>query len=342
MVDSRFFHHHGPLSLQVLAEIGECTLQDHRFADVTVKNVATLQDATEHDIAFLSNEKYIHQLSQTKATACILHKNHIGKAPKELACLVAENPYYSYAKIAASLFPEHTPNDGHISEHAVIDASAHIGKDCTVEPLAYIGPDAVIGDHCHIARHTSIGKGVILGNHCHIHANVSITHSIIGQHVTVHSGARIGQDGFGFATTQNGEHVTVPQLGRVVIGDRVNIGANSCIDRGSTTDTIIGDGCRIDNLVQIAHNVQMGKGCIIVSQVGISGSTKLGNFVVLGGQVGMAGHLNIEDGAQVTAKSGVMTDIPSKTTYGGIPAVPVKDWHRMTIALRKLIRKGKK
>ena len=193
-----------------------------------------------------------------------------------------------------------------------------------------------------IGAGSHIGKGVILGNHCYIHPQNSITHAILGNHVTIHSGARIGQDGFGFATSKTGQHITVPQLGRVLIGDHVNIGANVCIDRGSTTDTIIGDGCRIDNLVQIAHNVQMGKGCIIVSQVGISGSTKLGDFVVLGGQVGMAGHLNIGDQAQVTAKSGVMTDIPAGTTHGGIPSMPVKDWHRQTIALRKLIKKGKK
>jgi UDP-3-O-[3-hydroxymyristoyl] glucosamine N-acyltransferase len=182
-----------------------------------------------------------------------------------------------------------------------------------------------------------IGDGVTMDDDCVVGAGASISHTLIGARAYIYAGARIGQDGFGFASGPNG-HLRIPQLGRVVIGNDVEIGANSTIDRGAGPDTVIGDGCMIDNLVQIGHNVQMGRGCVIVSQVGISGSTKLGDYVVIGGQTGLAGHLNIGSGVRIAAKSGVHSSIPAGLEMAGIPAVPVREWRRQ---IARMVRMGK-
>lgn len=337
MVDSRFFDISAPISIEALAQIGGCHVSNHTSDDQLFHDVSAIATATEKDVTFLNNTKYISLLGSCKAGACILEEKYIAKAPKNMVLLVSDNPYASYAKIATAFHPE-TVKEPAISDQAVIAPSATIGTDCTIEAGVTIGENVTIGDGCRIASGTYITQGVIVGAHCIIHANVTISHAIIGDYTTLHTGVRIGQEGFGFATDK-GQHIDVPQLGRVVIGNHVNIGANSCIDRGAGPDTVIGDGCRIDNLVQIGHNAQLGKGCVIVSHVGISGSTKLGDYVVLGGQVGVAGHLNIGSGVQVAAQSGITQDIPDGNVYGGSPAVPVKQWHRQTVAIKKLIEK---
>jgi UDP-3-O-[3-hydroxymyristoyl] glucosamine N-acyltransferase len=201
-----------------------------------------------------------------------------------------------------------------------------------------VGANTEIGEGTWLGPGVVIGEGVVVGRDCRIHANVTLSHCIVGARVTVFPGARIGQDGFGFAPDPRG-HVTVPQLGRVLIHDDVRIGANTTIDRGAGPDTVIGAGCRIDNLVQIGHNVVLGRGCIVVAQAGIAGSTRLGDFVVLGGQAGLTGHLTIGAGAQVAAQAGVMDDVPPGAIYGGSPAIPARDWHRQTVAVRKLVKK---
>ncbi len=200
-----------------------------------------------------------------------------------------------------------------------------------------IGAQAVIGDGVVIGANTVIGKGVQIGSGSRIGALCTISHTIMGSQCIIHRGTHIGQDGFGFAMGRGG-HVKVPQLGRVMIGSHVEIGSGTCIDRGAGPDTIIGDGCKIDNLVQIAHNVQLGRGCVVVSQVGISGSTVLEDGVVAGGQVGIAGHLTIGAGAMLAARSGVTRNLEGAKAYGGTPAVPIKDWHRQVVALNRLIK----
>ena len=202
-----------------------------------------------------------------------------------------------------------------------------------------IGEKAEIGPGCVIGSNSVIGADCVLGAETRIGDNVSIVYSLIGERVLIHPGVRIGQDGFGFAMGE--EHLKVPQLGLVVIGDDVEIGANTTIDRGAGPDTVIGTGSKIDNLVQIAHNVHLGRGCVIVAQAGISGSTRLDDFVVIGGQGGIAGHLHLGKGAQVAGNSGVMRDVGPGETVGGSPAVPVRDWHRQTVALSRLIGKKK-
>jgi UDP-3-O-[3-hydroxymyristoyl] glucosamine N-acyltransferase len=208
-----------------------------------------------------------------------------------------------------------------------------------VEAGVVIGAGARIGARCRLRPNAVIGAGVVIGDDCDIGATASVSHCLIGARVMLHPGVRIGQDGYGFAPGPEG-HTKVPQLGRVIVEDDVEIGANSTIDRGSGPDTVIGAGSKIDNLVQIGHNVQIGRGCLIVAQVGISGSTQLGDFVVLAGQVGVAGHLKIGSGAVLAAKSGLSRSVPAGETFAGIPARPVREWRRISGALGRMARRG--
>jgi UDP-3-O-[3-hydroxymyristoyl] glucosamine N-acyltransferase len=212
----------------------------------------------------------------------------------------------------------------------MVDPSAEIG------PLAVIGAGAEIGPRCRIGAHAVVGPGVMLGADCRIGAHASVSHAILGARVYLYPGSRVGQEGFGFATAPDG-FTTVPQLGRVLIGDDVEVGANSAIDRGSSQDTVIGAGTRIDNLVQIGHNVRLGRCCVIVAQAGISGSAVLGDFVQLGGQAGITGHLAIGDGARIAAKAGVMDDLPAKAEVVGAPAVPARQFFRDYATLRRIV-----
>ena len=199
----------------------------------------------------------------------------------------------------------------------------------------------VIGSNCLIGANTVILSGVVIGDNTIIDPNCTIAYSIIGSNVKIHNGVRIGQDGFGFAQNEN-VNLKMPQLGRVLIKDNVEIGSNCSIDRGTGPDTIIGEGTKLDNLVQIGHNAVLGKNCILVAQSGISGSTQIGNNVIIGGQVGIAGHLKIGNNVRIAAKSGVMKNIEDGMTVGGIPSVPIKDWHRQTIILKQLTKRRQK
>jgi len=338
--DPRFFNNYGPFSLAEIAKIAGAEIYQQTGGGILISDVAPLEIATENHISFLVNSKYLEILSTSKASACFINKKYIDYAPKSMVLLVSDNSYKSYA-LAASVFYPQEVGDSYIDPTAAIESSAAIDETCFIEPNVVVGENVSIGKNCTIGANSVIASGVIIGDNTIIGPNVTISHAIIGNNVLLHPGVRIGQDGFGFASDRSG-HYKVPQLGRVKIGNNVEIGANSCIDRGSGHDTIIGDGCMIDNLVQIGHNVELGKNCVVVAQVGIAGSTKLGDFVVLGGQVGVSGHLNIGSGAQVAAQSGVIKDIPPMEVQGGYPAFPVKQWHRQTAMLKKLIQKASK
>ena len=339
MADPRFFTRLGPFSIGDLARFAGIDLGAGNDAGRMIRDVASLDDAGPEDISFLDNPHYVQAFSASKAGACIVHPKFVSRAPAGMQLLVTPVPYMAYARIARMFYPTPRPSPG-IAPQAVIDSSATIGEKCRIDAGAVIGANAVIGAGAWIAANAVIGDGVRLGRDVIVGACASVTHAIVGDRVMIYAGARIGQDGFGFASDQTG-HTRVPQLGRVIIGDDVEIGANTAVDRGAGPDTVIGSGCMIDNLVQIGHNVQMGRYCVIVSQVGISGSTRLGDFVVMGGQVGVAGHLSIGSGVRIAAQSGVSGDVPAGSDAGGTPAVPMREWRRQVAAVRRLGRRGK-
>ncbi len=334
MTDRRFHHRMGPFTLAELADFGAVTLSDDRYRDVEISDIAPLDVAIEGQLGFLDNTAYLAQFAETKAAACIVSPRFQERAPESLPLLLSEQPYHAFALIAQAFYPRPMPQAGiassaAVSDKAGIDISCEIAANVVIEDGVKLAANVVVGPSSVIGAHVEIGANTIIG------PNVTLSHCLIGERVTLHPGVRIGQDGFGFAPNPRG-HQKVPQVGRVIIGDDCDIGANTTIDRGSLQDTVIGPGCWIDNLVQIAHNVEIGRGSIIVAQTGIAGSTKIGNFVALGGQVGIAGHLEIGDGAQIAAQSGVMTKIPAGTTYCGSPAVPIKDFFRQTATIKKL------
>lgn len=299
--------------------------------EVMIENIAAIESAESSELAFLNNDKYAKLLLSSSAGAVIVKK---GIELERSNLILSDNPYYSYAK-AIELF--YAPYPAKTNNHA-IDSSAKIGKNAIIGHHVVIEEGVEIGDNVEIASGVFIGRGVKIGDNAKIGHNVTINYSIIGDNVVILPGARIGQDGFGFAT-EKGKHYKIFHLGRVIIGSDVEIGANSTIDRGSLQDTIISDGVRIDNLVQVGHNVQIGKGSIIVAQVGIAGSSKVGNYCALGGQVGVSGHITIADRVQVAGQGGVIQDIKEEgIVLGGTPTVPLKDWHKQSIILKNLVK----
>ena len=340
MADPRFFFVAGPFTLQELAGIADAELNEGSNPQSEFTDVAPLDTAEAAHIGFLDNKLYTEAFSQSRAGACLVHPDLADRAPEGMALLLTKEPYHGFARISRAFYPLPEIQAG-IDDGAAVDETAVVGDGTRIESGAVIGPGAEIGSQCLIGANTVIGSGVIIGQGCQINASVTVANAIVGERVIIHSGARIGQDGFGFALGPEG-HLKVPQLGRVMIGDDVEIGANTTIDRGSGPDTVIGTGTIIDNLVQIAHNVQIGKGCVIVSHVGISGSTKIGDFVMIGGQAGFAGHLVIGSGARIGAQSGVIRSIEPGVTVQGSPAQPAKEFWKQVALLARMAKKKKK
>ncbi|MDH5722751.1 MAG: UDP-3-O-(3-hydroxymyristoyl)glucosamine N-acyltransferase [Alphaproteobacteria bacterium] len=341
MPDNRF--HKKALDSISLGEISDlvgCELSDAAAKDLKVSDVSPLDAAESGHVSFLDNLKYKSDFVNTRAAACFTTKSMAKHAPKTTICLITDSPYKSYALTAQQFYPENRSKKSSISDHAIIEHDVILGQGCVIEANVVIKSGAVLGQNCWIEAGTVIQENVQIGDNAHIGSNATISHSIIGDNVRIYTGARIGQDGFGFAIDPAG-HVKIPQLGRVIIEDHVEIGANTTIDRGAGPDTIIGQGTWIDNLVQIGHNVRIGKGCVIVAQVGISGSTVLEDYVAFGGQAGIAGHLRVGKGAQVSAQAGVMNDIPAGEQYMGSPAFPRSQFLRQVATLNRLIQKKK-
>ena len=337
MPDPRFFSVAGPFSLQEVAEISRAELGKGADPETVISDVAPLDTAGPGEISFLDNKLYLSLFTESQAGVCLVDPGLASKAPSHMTLLLTKEPCHGFARVAEAFYPEPAPEPATAPMVSVSDRAA-IGDGCRIELGVVIGAGAEIGRRCRIGANTVIGGGVVVGDDCRIGPSVTLSYLIAGSRVIIHPGVRIGQDGFGFALGEK-QHIKVPQLGRVRIGDDVEIGANTTIDRGAVSDTVIGDGCKIDNLVQIGHNVRLGRNCVIVSQVGISGSTIIGDSVMLGGQAGLAGHLRVGDGARVAAQGGVMRDIDAGTTVGGFPAVPMREWMRSVALIKRMSKK---
>jgi UDP-3-O-[3-hydroxymyristoyl] glucosamine N-acyltransferase len=339
MADPRFFNRAGPFTLEALAVLSGARLLDGEQGRRVFCDVAPLETAGPEDVSFLENRKYIDAFAGSRAGAVFIEESAAARAPPGMALLVSNEPYKAYALAAQAFYPA-TRVVSRRAPSAIIDPAAEVPEDCEIAPNAVIERGVRIGHRCSIGANTVIGAGVEIGDDCLIGANVTLSHCLIGSRVVLHPGVRIGQAGFGFAPDPKAP-IKVPQLGRVLVGDDVDIGANTTIDRGSGHDTIIGAGSMIDNLVQIGHNVVLGRCCILAGQVGISGSTKLDDFVMVGGQGGLAGHLHIGAGARIAAKSGLMRDVPAGETVCGSPAVPLTEFMRQTAVLQRLAKNKK-
>lgn len=306
--------------------------------DAKIADVAALEAAGPGDLVFCTGKAAVAQLERSIAGFAIVDANLSVSAPEGTVLLRAASALAAFATVAEILYPNHGAVEW---EREPISSSAKIGNDVQIAPTAVIGRDAEIGDRTRIGPSAAIGPGVLIGRDCDIGSNATITHSYLGDGISILPGAQIGQPGFGFASGRSG-HAKVPQLGRVIIQDKVEIGACTAIDRGALGDTVIGEGTKIDNLVQIGHNCRVGRHCIIVGQVGMAGSCELGDFVVLAGQVGLGDHVRIGDGARLAGRAGVGSgELPGGQDYGGMPAIPVREWRRQMAAYAMLGRRRK-
>ncbi len=300
--------------------------------EVTISRVRPLDTAGPGDLSFLHNSRYVEQARETGAGAVLLADPGLLPGHNLVVC---EEPYLALAQALELMAPEPVPECG-VHPTAVVAEDAVIGDGVTIGPHVVIGAGCRVGDGSRLGAGTVLGDGVTVGESCYFHPHVVVEQGCsIGDRCILHAGVVVGSDGFGYATV-DGIHHKVPQVGTAVLEDDVELGANVCVDRATLGETRICKGVKVDNLVQIAHNVTIGEGSILVSQVGIAGSTKLGRYVVIAGQSGVAGHLELGDGAQVSGKTAVLKDLPPGQLVSGIPARPRKEWARSQVALMRL------
>jgi UDP-3-O-[3-hydroxymyristoyl] glucosamine N-acyltransferase len=331
------------LALYDLAKAVGSALPASADPSVRMRGGASLETAEPWHVAYMDHARYADALRATLAGACIVAKRFAHMVPSHTVALVVSNPYVAYAKLLALLHPDALqprPVLGRVGTTTIgcfVHPAAQIGSGVVLDPGVVIGEGVVVGAGTTLGAHVVLGPDVVIGRDCSIGPGATIAQCDMGDSVIIHPGVRIGQDGFGFAMAATG-HLKVAQLGRVVIGNDVEIGANSTVDRGSGRDTVIGDGTKVDNLVQIAHNVRIGRHCVIVAQVGIAGSTVLEDGVAVGGQSAIAGHLHIGRGAQLAAASRLMRNVPAGERWGGMPAKPLREWFREQATLTKLVK----
>jgi UDP-3-O-[3-hydroxymyristoyl] glucosamine N-acyltransferase len=335
MADPRFFRRSGPIALGEIARFVGGELSQPGSTDFMIQDIAALEYATEGDITVLSDRRYLRVLGDNAASAVITTEALGRFISQDRLLVLIDQPRLAFARLGHLFYRESVAEYPGIDPSARIAASATIGTGVQIEPGVVIGADAVVGAGCQIGANAVIGAGVVLGEQCRVGPNATISHALIGNRAEIGSGASIGGPGFGFEP-QAGGLVRMLQVGRVIIDDDVDIGANTAIDRGATGDTVIGAGSKLDNLVQIGHNVRLGKFCIVCGQAGIAGSTVLGDGVVVGGGSSISDHLTIGSGAKIAGKSGVMRDIEPGGVVAGYPAIPIGDWRRQSAGLIRL------
>jgi len=332
--DERFFARSGPHDLAGVAKIACGRAPRSRLL---LRGIAPLQSAGPDEVSFLDNRRYVSALERTLAGAVIVHPDMQARVPIASAAIVTVEPYAAWARVAALFHPERPLRAG-IHPSAFIGERVEIAATAEIGPMSVIETGAQIGPRCRIGPCSVIGSGVVVGPDCRVGPHATVSHALLGARVYVYPGARVGQEGFGFAATGEG-FLTVPQLGRVILEDDVEVGANTTIDRGSTRDTVIGAGSRLDNLVQIGHNVVVGRCCVIVAQVGIAGSTIIEDFVRIGGQAAITGHVIVGRGAQIGAQAGVISDVAPNATLLGSPAQPKLEFFRQVATVKKMTRR---
>ncbi|WP_185982506.1 UDP-3-O-(3-hydroxymyristoyl)glucosamine N-acyltransferase [Aureimonas mangrovi] len=346
MTDTTFFARGPAFTLETLAELCEARLERGAGEGVRIDGIATLDAAGPGDVSFFDNPRYSADLAATRAGAIVVAPRHLGSVRSGLPVLVAKDAQRAFALAGRALFPDAISpmplvGTSGVSDRASVDPSAVLEDCVVVEPFATIGPRAQVGRGTVVSSGAVIGADCRIGRDCCVGAQVSVQHALIGDRVILHSGVQIGQDGFGYSMGAAGI-LKMVQIGRVIVQDNVEIGANTTVDRGALRDTVIGENTKIDNQVQIAHNVRIGRNCVIVSQVGIAGSATLGDGVVIGGQSGVNGHVTIGDGAQIAAVSSVAGDVPPGARWGGAPAHPVRDWLREVMWVQEMAKRGRK
>lgn len=334
-----FFRRAGPFPIAKVIDVARARALPETDPQTLIRDIKPLSEAGEGHVSFFDNPKYLTQFRTTKASACLVAERFAGRAPAGVAPLIVEQPYHAFGLTLSLFYPEaglpRTTWADDWRDNAAVHPSAELEEDVRVEPGAVIGPEARIGRGTLVAAGAVIGYRVHVGRDCYIGPNATLTHALVGNRVIIHACVAIGQDGFGFAMSAKG-HLKVPQIGRVVIQDDVEIGANTAIDRGALRDTVVGEGTKIDNQVQIGHNVVIGRHCVIVAQTALAGSAELEDFVVLGGQAGVIGHVKVGAGAQIAGSSHVRGNVPPGVKWGGTPAKPIRQWFREITALKKL------
>lgn len=322
------------LTVQELAALVGGQFASGADAEKKITGVAAIAEAGENDLTFFGNAKYLPQLKACRAAAALVPADFAEEIPP--IAIRVENPSLAFSKMVERFAPAPIRWEPGVHPSAVIGKNVKLGEGVSIQPFAVIEDGAEIGDRTVVGAYGYIGHEAKIGADCLLHPRVTIANRcIVGNRVILHSGVVLGSDGFGFEFSQ-GRHVKIPQIGIVQVDDDVEIGANTAIDRARFGRTWIQQGTKIDNLVQIAHNVVIGKHCILVSHVGVSGSTKLGNYVTLAGQVGVVGHIEIGDQAVVGAQSGVSKSLSGKEVYMGSPAIPAKEWREQVAMLHRL------